>query len=72
MSGKLYVVPTLVGNLGDMAPRSIEILKTCSLILAEDTRTSSVLMRHFDIKTPMMSHHKFNEHQTVEPIVSRL
>lgn len=72
MSGKLYVVPTPVGNLGDMAPRSIEILKTCSLILAEDTRTSSVLMRHFDIKTPMMSHHKFNEHQTVEPIVSRL
>ncbi len=72
MSGKLYVVPTPVGNLGDMAPRSIEILKTCSLILAEDTRTSSVLMRHFDIKTSMMSHHKFNEHQTVEPIVSRL
>lgn len=72
MSGKLYVVPTPVGNLGDMAPRSIEILKTCSLILAEDTRTSSILMRHFDIKTPMMSHHKFNEHQTVEPIVSRL
>lgn len=72
MSGKLYVVPTPVGNLGDMAPRSIEILKTCSLILAEDTRTSSVLMRHFDIKTPMMSHHKFNEHQTIEPIVGRL
>ena len=72
MSGKLYVVPTPVGNLGDMAPRSIEILKTCSLILAEDTRTSSILMRHFDNKTPMMSHHKFNEHQTVEPIVSRL
>ena len=72
MSGKLYVVPTPVGNLGDMAPRSIEILKTCSLILAEDTRTSSVLMRHFDIKTPMMSHHKFNDHQAVEPIVSRL
>lgn len=72
MSGKLYVVPTPVGNLGDMAPRSIEILKTCSLILAEDTRTSSVVTRHFGITTPMMSHHKFNEHATVAPLVERL
>lgn len=72
MSGKLYVVPTPVGNLGDMAPRSIEILKTCSLILAEDTRTSSVVTRHFGITTPMMSHHKFNEHATVTPLVERL
>ncbi len=72
MSGKLYVVPTPVGNLGDMAPRSIEILKTCSLILAEDTRTSSIVTRHFGITTPMMSHHKFNEHATVAPLVERL
>ena len=72
MSGKLYVVPTPVGNLGDMAPRSLEVLKNCSLILAEDTRTSGVLMRHFDIRTPMLSHHKFNEHQTVDPIIERL
>ena len=72
MSGKLYVVPTPVGNLEDMAPRAIGILKECSLILAEDTRTSSVLMRHFGITTPMLSHHKFNEHTTVDPIVERL
>ena len=70
--GKLYVVPTPVGNLGDMAPRSVEILKTCSLILAEDTRTSSVVTRHFGITTPMQSHHKFNEHETTAPIVNRL
>jgi len=72
MAGKLYVVPTPVGNLGDMAPRSIEILKNCSLILAEDTRTSSIVTRHFGINTPMYAHHKFNEHETTGPIVNRL
>lgn len=72
MSGKLYIVPTPVGNLGDMTPRAIEVLKTVSLILAEDTRTSSVLMRHFGIKTPMMSHHMHNEHSTVESIADRI
>lgn len=72
MSGKLYVVPTPVGNLEDMAPRAVRVLKECSLILAEDTRTSSVLARHFGIATPMMSHHKFNEHTSVGPIVDRL
>lgn len=72
MAGKLFVVPTPVGNLSDMAPRSIEVLKECSLILAEDTRTSSVVTRHFGISTPMQAHHKFNEHATVEPIVKRL
>lgn len=72
MAGKLYVVPTPVGNLNDMAPRSIEVLKSVALILAEDTRTSGVLMRHFGIATPMLSHHKFNEHQTVMPIIDRL
>ena len=71
-TGKLYVVPTPVGNLADMAPRSIEILKNCDLILAEDTRTSSVVTRHFGITTPMQSHHKFNEHATTAPIIDRL
>ena len=50
--GKLFVVPTPVGNLGDMAPRAVEILRGCNLILAEDTRTSSVVMRHFGVTTP--------------------
>lgn len=72
MKGKLFVVPTPVGNLADMAPRSISILKECSLILAEDTRTSSVITRHFGIDTPMQSHHKFNEHESVGLIISRL
>lgn len=72
MSGKLFLVPTPVGNLEDMSPRAIDTLKNCELILAEDTRTSAVLMKHFDINTPMMSHHKFNEHSTVENVVERL
>lgn len=71
-AGKLYVVPTPVGNLGDMAPRSVDILKKADLILAEDTRTSAVVMRHFGIDTPMLSHHKFNEHEQCAPIVDRL
>lgn len=72
MTGKLFVVPTPVGNLADMAPRSIEILNTCSLILAEDTRTSSVVTRHFGITTPMYSHHKFNEHSTTAMLITRI
>ena len=72
MSGKLYIVPTPVGNLEDMTPRAIRVLKECQLILAEDTRTSSVLLRHFGINTPLMSHHKFNEHATIEPLINRL
>ena len=70
--GKLFVVPTPVGNLEDMTFRAIRVLKEADLILAEDTRTSSVLMKHYEIKNPMMSHHKFNEHKTVEGIVSRI
>lgn len=70
--GKLYVVPTPVGNLEDMTFRAIRILKEVDLILAEDTRTSGVLLKHFDIKNTMLSHHKFNEHQTVERIVERI
>lgn len=72
MSGKLYIVPTPVGNLEDMTPRAIKILNECQLILAEDTRTSAPLMRHFGISTPMMSHHKFNEHETITPLIERL
>ena len=72
MAGKLYVVPTPVGNLGDMSPRAIEVLKQSDLILAEDTRTSGTLMKNFGITTPMASHHKFNEHATVGRIAERL
>lgn len=72
MSGKLYIVPTPVGNLDDMTPRAINVLKTCNLILAEDTRTSSVLLKHFGITTPMQSHHKFNEHESALDIVNRV
>ena len=72
MSGKLYIVPTPVGNLGDMTPRAIDTLRQSDLILCEDTRTSAVLLRHFDINVPTASHHKFNEHTAVEPVVQRL
>lgn len=72
MSGKLYIVPTPIGNLGDMAPRAIATLKSCDLVLCEDTRTSGILLKHFDITTPTASHHKFNEHTSVEPVVNRL
>lgn len=72
MSGKLYIVPTPVGNLGDMSPRAVETLSQSSLILAEDTRTSSVLLRHFGINVPTISHHKFNEHDSLEPLIKRL
>lgn len=72
MAGKLYIVPTPVGNLNDMTPRAIDVLRQVSLILAEDTRTSAPLLKRFEITTPMTSHHKFNEHQTVEPITARI
>ena len=69
---KLYVVPTPVGNLEDMTFRAIRVLKEADLILAEDTRTSSVLMQHYDIKVPMQSHHKFNEHETSAQMAQRI
>ena len=72
MSGRLYVVPTPIGNLEDMTMRAVRVLKEVDLILAEDTRTSSVLLKHFDIHTPMISHHKYNEHTAVASIVERL
>lgn len=68
----LYIVPTPVGNLEDMTFRAVETLKEADLILAEDTRTSSVLLKHFDIHTPMQSHHKYNEHATVKHLTERL
>lgn len=70
--GKLYIVPTPVGNMADMTPRAVEVLRTVDRIYAEDTRTSGVLLRHFDITTPCSSHHKFNEHSTVRPIIEQL
>ena len=70
--GKLYVVPTPVGNLEDMTFRAIKVLKEADLILAEDTRTSGILLKHFEIKNVMQSHHKFNEHKTVESVVNRI
>ncbi len=70
--GILYIVPTPVGNMEDMTLRAIRTLKEVDLILAEDTRTSGVLLKHFDIKNHLMSHHKFNEHGTPAGIVERL
>lgn len=70
--GILYVVPTPVGNLEDMTFRAVRILKEVDLVLAEDTRTSGVLMKHYEIKNRLVSHHKFNEHQTAKGIVEQL
>jgi len=69
---KLYVVPTPIGNLEDMTLRAVRVLKEVDLILAEDTRTSGFLLKHFEIDTPAISHHKFNEHKTVQGIIDRL
>ena len=68
----LYVVPTPVGNLEDITLRALRVLKEVDLILAEDTRTSSVLLKHYDIHTPLKSHHKFNEHETSEEMAERI
>ena len=70
--GILYLVPTPVGNMEDITLRALRILKEADLILAEDTRTSGILLKHYDIKNNMMSHHKFNEHGTSAGIVERL
>ena len=70
--GKLFLVPTPIGNLEDMTFRAIRVLKEVDLILAEDTRTSGILLKHFEIENRMMSHHKFNEHKSLSSIVSRL
>ena len=70
--GILYIVPTPVGNLEDMTLRAIRILREADLVLAEDTRTSSHLLKHFDIQQHLLSHHKFNEHGTSASVVERL
>lgn len=70
--GKLYLVPTPIGNLEDITFRAINTLKNVDFILAEDTRTSGKLLKHFSIETPMQSHHKFNEHKTTNSIVQKL
>jgi 16S rRNA (cytidine1402-2'-O)-methyltransferase len=70
--GKLYLVPTPIGNLKDITLRAIEVLNEADLILAEDTRTSGKLLKHFDITTPMNSHHMHNEHKTIDGVVQRL
>jgi len=70
--GILYIVPTPVGNMEDMTLRAIRILKEADVVLAEDTRTSGILLKHFDIKNHLLSHHKFNEHGTSAAIVARL
>ncbi len=69
---KLYIVPTPIGNLEDMTFRAIRILKEVDLILAEDTRTSGKLLKHFEISTHMHSHHMHNEHKTTENVIARL
>ncbi|MEM6722148.1 MAG: 16S rRNA (cytidine(1402)-2'-O)-methyltransferase [Bacteroidota bacterium] len=69
---KLYIVPTPIGNLQDMTFRAIEVLKNVDMILAEDTRTSGKLLKHFEIATPMQSHHMHNEHKTTDALVQRL
>lgn len=70
--GTLYLVPTPVGNLEDITLRALRVLKEADLILAEDTRTTGILLKHFDIRNAMLSYHKFNEHQTVSRVVERL
>lgn len=71
-TARLYLVPTPIGNLGDITLRALEVLKSADVILAEDTRTSSVLLKHYDIKKPLKSFHAFNEHRTVKDIMQQL
>ena len=72
MAGKLYIVPTPVGNLEDMTFRAVKVLQEADLILAEDTRTTSILLKHYDIHGKLQSHHKYNEHQTVAAVKERI
>lgn len=71
-AGTLYVVPTPVGNLEDITFRALNVLKSADLVLAEDTRTTGLLFKHFSITSPLSSHHKFNEHGTAAQIAGRI
>ena len=71
-SGKLYVTATPIGNLGDMSPRAVEVLKNADLIAAEDTRNSVRLLNHFDIRTPMTSYHEYNRFEKADELVEKL
>ena len=71
-TGRLYIVPTPIGNLEDVTLRALRLLREADLVLAEDTRTTAVLLRHHDIQTPMRSHHKFNEHATATKIATQV
>jgi 16S rRNA (cytidine1402-2'-O)-methyltransferase len=70
--GKLYIIPTPIGNLEDMTFRAVRLLKEVGLVLAEDTRATGILLKHFDIRNKMQSYHKFNEHEAVLHVVNRL
>jgi len=72
MSGKLYIVPTPIGNLKDISLRALEVLQNAGMILAEDTRTSSKLLKHYDIHTPLQSFHQFNEHKRLKSVMEQL
>jgi 16S rRNA (cytidine1402-2'-O)-methyltransferase len=72
MHGSLFIVPTPIGNLGDMTLRALEVLKSADLILAEDTRTSGKLLKHFEISTALRSYHMHNEHRILEQLVTRI
>ncbi len=72
MHGSLYIVPTPIGNLGDITFRALEVLKAADLILAEDTRTSGKLLKHFQVDTPVRSYHMHNEHRVLEQVVERI
>ena len=69
---KLFLVPTPIGNLKDITLRAIEVLREADLILAEDTRTSGKLLKHYDIPSPLRSHHMHNEHRTVDALIDEL
>ena len=69
---KLYLVPTPIGNLGDITLRAIETLREVDLVIAEDTRKSGILMKHLNIRKPLQSHHKFNEHRTLDSLIQRM
>lgn len=70
--GKLYLVPTPIGNLEDITLRAIKVLKAVDLVLAEDTRTSGKLLKHIEVGTPLQSHHMHNEHKTVDALVQKI